>query len=173
MKGTVSIFYLAILLCLMGSDWMFVHIQKQIRKEVKTKIKKGVPSNELFYFTSKNPRAEFHWIKVDKEFEMNGHLYDVVRTRVLESHVVELACVDDWQEAQLFQHLDFACKHTGDNGNLCLQHFAIKYYLVDMLPNQFFPDFYLLSTNIETSTTLHNFYTNHFSKLIERPPILC
>lgn len=154
----------------MGSDWMFVHVQKQIRKEVKLKIKKGVPKDELFYFTSKNPQTEFHWIKPDKEFELNGHLYDVVRTKILRNHSIELACVDDWQEAQLFQNLDLACKHTGNNGNLFLQHFAIKYYLVDLFANQ---SMFLLFVEIvkKDSFSWNNFYKYQFFKLFEKPPI--
>lgn len=79
--------------------------QNKIRKEIKMKIKAGVPENELtlFYYNEAN-KHEFDW-KHSREFNHHGVMYDVVREEIAAQGIRILHCVTDHQETLLFGNL--------------------------------------------------------------------
>ncbi len=75
------------------------------RKEMKRAIKAGLDEQELQHFSfTEEEYEQLDW-QHKNEFQLNGVLYDVVRT---EKHngTLELACVNDKQESVLFAHLN-------------------------------------------------------------------
>lgn len=79
----------------------------QIRKDIKHRIKNGVPEGELILFkmpTDPEKRQDFRFVEAH-EFRYKGGMYDVVRQ---ENHGEQIwyYCVSDEMEAQLFANLE-------------------------------------------------------------------
>lgn len=87
---------------LFGVPYKFVFDQKLIRKEIKQRIKQGVPESEMFVFNLKSLHsdANVEWVN-SHEFKKGNQLFDVVRT---EGDL--LYCINDTQEEKLFSNLD-------------------------------------------------------------------
>jgi hypothetical protein len=99
----------------------FIHFQHEkylIGKEIKGLIKKSVPKNKLFKFTfTKEQKAQLIWHK-PKEFELNGHFYDIVYSQKDELGNDVYECISDDQETVLFQKLDdYIAKNLGEEGD--------------------------------------------------------
>lgn len=80
--------------------------QYEVRKEIKTRIKQGVPIDELVRIevTAHNAH-ELDW-EHSREFRYRGTMYDVVRTQVVDAQTTVYYCVNDDQETELFAELD-------------------------------------------------------------------
>lgn len=88
-----------------GPFVLFKTRQYIIKKEIKRKIKKGVPEEELtLVVVSDRNRPELEWIE-PHEFRFKGKMFDVVR---VEERGDEqwYYCIRDDEETQLFAHLD-------------------------------------------------------------------
>ncbi|MDN4164960.1 hypothetical protein QWY31_05570 [Cytophagales bacterium LB-30] len=88
----------------------FYALRYQVKKEIKHRIKKGVPEEELITL-SFSAQATWesqgvNWLEDDKEFFYQGSMYDVVE-RYFDDDSVIFRCVNDVQEAQLFRHLAY------------------------------------------------------------------
>lgn len=81
--------------------------QYQVRKEIKHRIKNGVPEKELTCFSLSDVLNDksFGWEKEGKEFNFKGKLYDIVRKELCQGKSV-LKCIDDTQEKCLFTDLE-------------------------------------------------------------------
>lgn len=104
-----KIFYIVLILTLLlevgGCIFIFKIKQYSIRKEIKTKIKEGVPQQELVIFRfSEEQLAKLEW-KHSREFRFRDMMYDIVR-RSVENDIHILYCVSDEQENRLFVRLD-------------------------------------------------------------------
>lgn len=104
---------------------LLYHIQqKQIRKEIKRRIKNGVPKEELRHFSfGKKELENVHWIN-DHEFLYQKQLFDIVHKHQ-KGNRLEIACIEDHQEEALFSHLD----------QLCRKHYHKKAPLKSNKPN--------------------------------------
>lgn len=92
--------------------------QWNLRKEMKSLIKAGVPESELHVLPfSRRDLACLTWEREGKEFRKNGQMFDVVR-RVDKKDTVILYCVNDKQESVLFANLDeILSKNAEKNGH--------------------------------------------------------
>jgi hypothetical protein len=88
----------------------------QIKKEIKTLIKKGVPKDELIIYTfDAKELSQLVWLKKN-EFDLDGNLYDVVRRKTMENGKTTLECISDKQEKVLFAKLgQTISKNLGDD----------------------------------------------------------
>ncbi|MEY2924190.1 MAG: hypothetical protein RLZZ337_738 [Bacteroidota bacterium] len=78
---------------------------KNIRKEVKEKLKQNLSNEELTAITVRKGEAKkLTWTK-DNEFLLNGKMYDVVRIEKTKSDITYF-CLQDEKEEALFEHLD-------------------------------------------------------------------
>lgn len=84
----------------------------QIKKLIKTKIKKGVPKNELFEIVDSD---KIIW-KESHEFTINGHYFDIVESKTINDKQIYL-CISDEQETKLFKDLDNKTRKTAKNDN--------------------------------------------------------
>ena len=106
-KKAIAILLLFVMSINLGGLFLVFRFQQHlVRKEIKRKIKAGVPDQELFFFriNQQNQQA-FEWIHA-REFRYKGRLYDVVRKKTLDQHTIEYACINDIQESRLFAQLD-------------------------------------------------------------------
>lgn len=95
----------------MGDIFVFNLAHKVVKKEIKRKLKAGVPKEELFVIILSQSEIEdgedgFRWVKKDKEFWYKGSMYDVVHQKDETGGKIRFECVNDDQEAQLFIHLE-------------------------------------------------------------------
>jgi hypothetical protein len=88
----------------------------QIKKEIKTLIKKGVPKDQLIIYTfDAKELSQLVWLKKN-EFDLDGNLYDVVRRKTLDNGKTTLECISDKQEKVLFAKLgQTISKNLGDD----------------------------------------------------------
>ena len=77
-----------------------------VRKEVKQRIKEGIPDDELqtFIFTLEE-YAELEWEKREKEFEWKGYMYDIVRVKKQNNRLIVKA-FKDLKETGVFADLE-------------------------------------------------------------------
>lgn len=76
-----------------------------LKKEIKSLLKKGVPKDELVFFTfSEAEINNLTWLKKN-EFQFQDSLYDVVRSTKKENGLTTFECVSDSQEKVLFAKL--------------------------------------------------------------------
>ena len=77
-----------------------------VRREMVQEIKKGIPFSELTLVTmiSKN-KQEFNW-RDKHEFRYKGILYDVVKTRKINSEITAYYCISDHMEMKLLSKLE-------------------------------------------------------------------
>jgi len=89
----------------LGTFVVFQLERKAIRKELKMRIKEGVPEGELseFRFTS-DQYHQLEWRK-SNEFVWQGHFFDVVKSRKDVNGNFILKCISDRQEDKLFADL--------------------------------------------------------------------
>lgn len=88
----------------------FYALRYQVKKEIKHRIKKGVPEEELITlsFSTLQPWdvQDLAWLEDGKEFFYKGSMYDVVESH-RQGDTLVFRCVNDVQEAQLFRHLAY------------------------------------------------------------------
>lgn len=77
--------------------------QEGIQKEIKRKIRQGLPDDQLLEFSFANGEQP-HWIKPGKEFLKGDKMYDVARKVEKENQTVYL-CLDDTDEKKLLSDI--------------------------------------------------------------------
>ena len=109
MQTLTSILLFLMLFQQAGYLVIFKARQYQIRKEIKHRIKAGVPENELILLKipqalekSRNP--VFQRIHA-REFRYDGKMYDIVRSQV-NGDTTWYYCIADVQETRLFANLE-------------------------------------------------------------------
>ena len=108
-----NILLLFVLFQLAGYLLIFKTQQFQIRKDIKYRIKAGIPDDELVLITIQNSLLDdknpiFQWIH-KKEFRYNGNMFDIVRKQVYMDST-QFYCLSDHQETQLFANLEYLVK---------------------------------------------------------------
>lgn len=95
---------------------VFKGLQYSVKKEIKRRIKRSVPENELFLIkvtendinTHKNG---FKFIEKGKEFTLDGKMYDIVYKDIV-NDTIYYKCINDVQEEKLFASLGIQVKQT-------------------------------------------------------------
>lgn len=115
MRRLTSILLLLILVSgSIGIQLVFNSRKIAIRSEMKKLIKNGVPEDELFAFEFKSNETP-DWTRIEKEFRIDNHLYDVVSKEESAGKII-YSCVSDDQETFLFANLgEQVSKLAGDN----------------------------------------------------------
>lgn len=127
----------------------------RLKKEIKTLLKQGVPKDELVYFEFDDKQLkDLIWLKKN-EFDLNGNLFDVVRSHRLENGKTYLECISDKKETILFAKLgQSVAMNLGDDSHptplsnwLKILHFPVisVNYSIEaetIFPNEIQKDFY-------------------------------
>jgi hypothetical protein len=78
--------------------------QLMIQREMKAQFRKDVDESQLFAISLNDALAAgVHWKEKGREFEMNGRMFDVIRTKT-SGHCLMLFCINDKKEQQLLAH---------------------------------------------------------------------
>lgn len=87
---------------------VFFSIEKaKIRKHLKVVLKEGVPKEKLHIFIFSEKELSKLVFTKPNEFKIKEEFYDIVRRKKTSNHCIELQCVSDKQETNLFQKLSF------------------------------------------------------------------
>jgi diacylglycerol kinase family enzyme len=114
LKRTLSILIIFVFVFNFGGFYLIIKAkQYAIRKEVKRKIKRGVPDNELIpILVNHKNEAKLDW-KHSKEFRYNGEMYDIVQQEKNTDGSITYYCIWDSLESEVFNDLDkLAAKET-------------------------------------------------------------
>lgn len=90
--------------------------QYTIRREIKTRMKSAIPDSELKVFSYQIGSQEAIKYGNRHEFEIEGEMYDVVR-RETEGETLNLYCLHDEKETDLFNKLDQMVKNRMDTAD--------------------------------------------------------
>ncbi len=89
----------------LGSFVYFQYERRDIRKEIKTRLKAGVPKEDLVEFRfSSLEFKQLEWRK-SNEFVWENHFYDIIEKQTNSHDSVVLKCISDKQEDKLFASL--------------------------------------------------------------------
>lgn len=99
-----------------GPHIIFSMQQATIRKEIKKRIKLGVPENELVKFNVNELQGNISWTDGKREFTFNGNKYDVVKKEFSKNGIF-FYCINDQQETILFKNLDELTKNEWNKKN--------------------------------------------------------
>ena len=119
MKKLTSILVVFVIVFhLFGYFAVFKVMQRNIKKEIKTAIKQGVPDSELAYFRFPvnkkiQEKMGIRWLE-SNEFTYKGNMYDVVHKQY-DGEFIIFKCVNDTQEKILFTGLNKQVKNTMNN----------------------------------------------------------
>lgn len=114
MSRIISIALVFVFLLNTSGVYIYFKIKhRQIRREVKQKIKQNLDDNELVMICqNKNNATDFKW-KGTHEFFYQNSLYDVVRVEKDNFGEVIYKCINDKDEEMLFSNLDELVKKSG------------------------------------------------------------
>ena len=124
-----------------------------IKTEIKNKISNNSDSYTFFNSKSIYNQTSFKWEEKDKEFWLNGKLYDIVSIDYLGS----IKCINDAQEKILFQKIDQKINDFFSNnpmGKKALQNSKTVFFPV-----------YLPVKSISFPCCIEILTTNNFNKL--------
>lgn len=90
---------------MVGVFMLFRIKQAEIRQEVKSQIKAGVPDGQITVLRfDTRLKNDLRWVE-DHEFFYEDHMYDVVKT-TREEHFILYHCLPDTLETRLFKNLN-------------------------------------------------------------------
>ena len=101
--------------------------QYQVRKEIKKALLANIPESQLEIIAA---QEDLDWEEEGREFYLDGHMYDVVRTKVLDGKTVYY-CINDTKEKQLLDHLVNIVKSSRGSGKRGSGKQLIKYQVID------------------------------------------
>lgn len=172
LKATLHIVLLSFLFSQFAPYLTFKAQQYWAKKEIKTRIKQGVPESELTCFNASKAinSHSFEWIKTGKEFFYLDNLYDIVKTDVIDGKVI-FKCINDKQEKQLFANLESILKKsTGnqkDTQNNSSSFFSSLYDLNPRAQYSFYTQVEILQTHLPSQKIASLF------QLVLAPPPNC
>jgi hypothetical protein len=122
MKNTFAVLFLTIMLYnIVGNYSLFLLERIKIKQEVKQRIKREIPQEELTVLTfDKQSYKKIDWVERN-EFRYNGSLYDVVNNQIDSDGNVSIYVINDEKEKELYalfeQQVDENDSDTETNKN--------------------------------------------------------
>lgn len=124
MKKLIAISFLSVIFINQLGYYCLHSLQQyQVRKEIRKAILASIPESEL-EIISANDKLE--WEEEGKEFYLDGHMYDVVSTKLLNGKTYYY-CINDTKEKQLLDHLANIVKSARRNSGKSF----IKFQVID------------------------------------------
>lgn len=175
-KKSLTFLLLIIILLPTVGNYISFNIRKlAIKKELKRKIKKGIPDSELIsiVLTPEITRSEsFSW-QNSHEFRLNGKMYDIIKTSKKGEQIVYKVVCDD-EESELFAQLESDLKDAFSNDPVQKSN-SFRFY--SFLKQMYFIDYELISffnlisiINREYNNPKEKTYTNVFLNKTSPPP---
>ncbi len=125
-RFTVIVFVGFLIWSYVGFFAYFEYEKSEIRREVKLRLKKSVPQSDLIHFVfTKEESEKLVWLEKN-EFRHQGKMYDIIRFKTLKNNQLEIFCISDRQESNLFAKLDyFVHRDLHDNPSAPLKSLKI------------------------------------------------
>ena len=147
--------------------------QYQVRREIKQRIKAGVPEDELVLLEipaalEENPGATFQRIN-GHEFRYQGTMYDVIRQERC-GKVTRYYCINDEKETRLFANLDNLVHRQMDRDSRRREQRRDLQRLLSLIYYHCDTDFRLLRSEGEFELTHHPFALKTWASLPVIPP---
>lgn len=174
-RSLAFLLMLILLLPLAGSFFLFQWRQLAIKKEIKRKIKRGLPDSELITMVL-TPEIihskSFEW-KNSHEFRLHGKMYDIIKS-TKKGNQTEYKVIWDNDESELFSQLEsdlqdaFSKDPVQKSNSFKFLSFLKAIYINDIelfrIPN--FDESHLKSYGLKTEKT----YLNTILKNTSPPP---
>ncbi len=147
--------------------------QSEARNEIKSKIKLGLPIQELVAITFDNSKIEnIQWVEKNEEFYYNDILYDVVKIDETNPIATIFYCISDEKEEALFANLDNHIKaHVASNEN---KSNSASKKLIDHIVKIYFTqpfDFYFYTATLQNKFPILKLnYRSEYSEINSPPP---
>ncbi|MCX6232259.1 MAG: hypothetical protein NTZ33_12030 [Bacteroidetes bacterium] len=102
MRKYISYISLFIILFNIGGYYIWFSVQQfRIQREIEVSIIKELKDKDLILIeVANNQKSEIRWIEPDKEFDLNGEMYDVVRIKFQKDRI-SYYCINDVKEEEL------------------------------------------------------------------------
>lgn len=174
MKKAFSILFLFIFAFNIIGFYLLLKVeQKQIKKEIKNKIKKSIPNNQLTVIQM-NPdnENEFDWMH-EKEFRYKGMMFDIVRKVVSGEKQITFYCINDEAETRLFANLDNLVQKSNEKNNKSghgSKFLSKLFTMIYLIPGNL--SIILLEKNNRFFNKGIDFYKSPFLEINLPPPIL-
>lgn len=111
LKKTAAILFILVLIVSQAGYYFYFTIhQRQAKREIKMLIRAGLPDTALNVITE---NSRMRWEKKDKEFHLDGEMYDVVKTIKKEGKTVYY-CINDKKEKELVSNFARAARDASD-----------------------------------------------------------
>ncbi len=148
----------------------FLFKQNLLRKEIKQRIKKSFPENELSVFSfNKTEYSKLKWEKENKEFHYENSMYDIVKKLTDENGNIILYCINDKQENQLFAHLEEMVQKNSSNDKTPLKIFKL---LSNIVVSQKINFAFVPEKEKNSYSEFQSFFSSFIGKIPAPPPKL-
>lgn len=141
--------------------------QKQVRKEIKQRIREGISEDDLVSITvTPQNRDQLQWKKKD-EFYYKGELYDIVRVEIIDESTVVYHSLADSREHQLIAQ--FNAKWKKNQKQPSNSSFKIFNVLLNLPPSPYRQEMVSSEKDPKTIFNYNNLYFS-ISLDINSPP---
>jgi hypothetical protein len=132
-KLTAVLFFLMLFIGQVGYYFIYTIQQHYIKEQAEEQLMAGMPESSLQVIDGGVNKKNIEWKEEDKEFCMDGQLYDVAKIKNVNGKTL-IYCLNDKKETQLLQDLSNIIKEGIDQnaGNKDNKH-TIKFQLTDYL----------------------------------------
>jgi chorismate mutase len=163
-KVTAASFLIMIFISQVGYYFFYSYRQHQIKEEIKEELFAKIPESSLELIIQEQYGDRIRWEEQDKEFYLDGNLYDVAKVKH-ENGKTYLYCINDEKEKELLANLSKTVNRNHRNGRSVLK-FQFSVYVLnktEIIPETFSAipnEFPLLDVSLNTS----------FKETISPPP---
>lgn len=170
LRPIVSILAVFILLgSVLSVPLTFQYKQARIHRSVKTRLKEGVPKEELHCIIFEK-ESDIVWTKPGREFQFDNHLYDVVFDEST-TEKIQFQSIRDDEETSLFADLGVEIQKSLSSEQPSLIVVAGQWFGLHFLPSEL-SELPILSSLLEKENSLFG-CTQHWKTLslsVECPP---
>ena len=153
----ISIIAISLFYQVLGYQLVFNANELLCKKEMKLKIKRGLSRSEKHYFAFSTEEFEDLDWKNEKEFVLNGVMYDIIE-KIITRDSISISCIDDKQESKLFANLS---KQIDQNSDLSATGKPISKVLLKLLKIE---GLFIKKEYCVVFTAIENPYTVHLTR---------
>lgn len=103
--------------------FLYIYHQYEARSERQRELLASLPDGQLEIIIEENYRNRLYWKEYGKEFQLNGEMYDVIRTKEVDGRVL-LYCLRDHEEKKVLDNLAKYVRHANHKNNNSSKSFA-------------------------------------------------
>jgi len=113
-KALAAILLTIIFMSQVGYYFVYTIHQHIIKEEIERELLTNIPESSLEVVIAENWNNKLEWEEKDKEFSLNGEMYDVARIEIKDGKT-HLYCINDKKEKELLDNLVQAVNKNHDS----------------------------------------------------------